>query len=281
MEWLKDKKNLPIVMALTVALFALAGGVIAWELGLFSGSTPVASAPTPSGGPPGAPPPGSMPPGSMPPGGMAPRGPGGSPGMQGVPTGAPAGIPRGVAGVPTAVPAAVKKPVNTNPAVGPDPFNIPNGAIKLARRNALLAGPKLPLRDAIGPLNLFQIHPPAPPPVPVLPDVGNGIGGNTTVGPDLAARYRLSGIINGTDGINAIIEVDGQSQSVKPGDSLSDGAKVTNIQATSVTLRTTGGAAITLQLSAGTPDQGNAQMPNNFNGQAPFQPGFPQQGQNP
>ena len=279
MEWLKDKKNLPIVMALTVTLFALAGGVIAWELGLFSGSsTPVASAPAMPTGAPGGMPPGTVPPGSMPPGSMAPRGPGGPPGMQGVPTGVPTGIPRGVAGAPAIT--VVKKPVNTNPAVGPDPFKIPNGAEKAAKIAARLAGPKLPLRDAIGPLNLFQIRPPAPPPVPVLPDVGNGGGGNTTVGPDPAARYRLSGIINGTDGINAIIEVDGQSQSVKPGDSLSDGAKVTNIQATSVTLRTTGGAAITLQLSAGTPDQGNAQSPNNFNGQGPFQPGFPQQGQN-
>ena len=191
------------------------------------------------------------------------------------------GIPRGVSSARPAATAAtvVKKPVNTNPAVGPDPFQIPNGAQKIANINKMLAGPKLPLRDAIGPLNLFQIHPPSPPPAPVLPDVSGGQGGGNTVTADPASRYRLSGIINGTDGINAIIEVDGQSQSVKPGDSLPDGTKVTNIQATSVTLRTNSGAALNLQLSAGTPDQGNAQG-NNFNGQAPFQPGFPQQGQN-
>jgi len=273
MEWLKDNKNRPIVAGLIVFLLVAAGVAIAWETGAFSGSPPVASAPV-------------GPPGSMAPGGPGgpPGMPGGPPGMLGGPPGMPVGIPRGVSSARPAaatVTTVVKKPVNTNPAIGPDPFQIPNGAQKIAKLNTALAGPKLPLRDAIGPLNLFQIHPPAPPPVPVLPDVGGGQGGNT-VTPDPASHYRLSGIINGTDGINAIVEVDGQSQSVKPGDSLSDGTKVTNIQATSVTLRTTGGAAVNLQLSAGTPDQGtsNFQGPNNFNGQGPFQPGFPQQGQN-
>ena len=269
MEWLKDKKNMPIVAGLIVFLLVAAGVAIAWESGLFNGSPPVASAPV---GLPGA---------------MAPGGPGGPPGMPGGPPGMPVGIPRGVSSARPAaatVTTVVKKPVSTNPAVGPDPFQIPNGAQKIANINKALAGPKLPLRDAIGPLNLFQIHPPSPPPVPVLPDVGGGQGGGqgggNTMTADPASHYRLSGIINGTDGINAIIEVDGQSQSVKPGDSLPDGTKVTNIQATSVTLRTNSGAALNLQLSAGTPDQGNAQG-NNFNGPAPFQPGFPQQGQNP
>ena len=274
MEWLKDKKNTPIVAGLIVFLLVAAGIAIAWETGAFGGS---ASTPGVSGGPSAGIPPGGMVPGG-PPGGMVPGGP---PGMPGRPSEMPMGIPRGVSSARPAATAAtvVKKPVNTNPAVGPDPFQIPNGAQKIANINKMLAGPKLPLRDAIGPLNLFQIHPPSLPPAPVLPDVIGGQGGGNTVTADPASRYRLSGIINGTDGINAIIEVDGQSQSVKPGDSLPDGTKVTNIQATSVTLRTNSGAALNLQLSAGTPDQGNAQG-NNFNGQAPFQPGFPQQGQN-
>ena len=269
MEWLKNKKNLPIIVALTVVLFVAAGGAIAWELGAFSGSSTASSAPLAPSGPPG-----SIPSGSLPPSGMPPRGPGGPPGSM------PPGIPRGVAiSRPlTAVPiTVVKKPTNVNPAVGPDPFKIPDGARKLALRNALLAGPKLPLRQAIGPLNLFQIHPPVPPAPPVVVDPNIDV--RNTVTADSSSRLRLSGIINGTDGINAIIEVDGQSQSVKPGDTLSTGERVTNIQANSVTLRTAGGAALNLQLSAGTPDQGNTQG-NNFNGQAPFQPGFPQQGQN-
>ena len=277
MEWLKDKKNMPIVAGLIVFLLVAAGIVIAWETGAFGGSAPIASAPGVSGGPSAGIPPGGFPGGS--PGGMVPGGPPGMPGRQ---SEMPMGIPRGVSSARSAAATAatvVKKPVNTNPAVGPDPFQIPNGAQKIANINKMLAGPKLPLRDAIGPLNLFQIHPPSPPPAPVLPDVIGGQGGGNTVTADPASHYRLSGIINGADGINAIIEVDGQSQSVKPGDSLPDGTKVTNIQATSVTLRTNSGAALNLQLSAGTPDQGNAQG-NNFNGQAPFQPGFPQQGQN-
>ena len=275
MEWLKDKKNTPIVAGLIVFLLVAAGIAIALETGAFGGS---ASTPGVSGGPSAGIPPGGMVPGGSP-GGMVPGGPPGMPGRQ---SEMPMGIPRGVSSARSAAATAatvVKKPVNTNPAVGPDPFQIPNGAQKIANINKMLAGPKLPLRDAIGPLNLFQIHPPSPPPAPVLPDVSGGQGGGNTVTADPASRYRLSGIINGTDGINAIIEVDGQSQSVKPGDSLPDGTKVTNIQATSVTLRTNSGAALNLQLSAGTPDQGNAQG-NNFNGQAPFQPGFPQQGQN-
>ena len=270
MEWLKDKKNTPKVAALMVALIVIAGGTIAWTQGLFSGSTTTATAPVAPTGPPGSVPPG---------------GPGGPPGFAGGP---PQMRPRTLRGVPPARPAvgvatvaAIKRPDNVNPANGPDPFRIPNGAKKLADLNAKLAGPKLPLRDAIGPLNLFQIHPPAPPPAPALPDVTTSTGNGNTVTADPASHYRLSGIINGTAGINAIVEVDGQSQSVKPGDSLSDGSRVTNIQATSVTLRTANGAALNLQLSAGSPDQGtNTQNFNGFNGQAPFQPGFPQQGQN-
>ena len=45
MEWLKDKKNLPIVVALAVFFFLGAGGLIAWELGLFNGGASVAQAP--------------------------------------------------------------------------------------------------------------------------------------------------------------------------------------------------------------------------------------------
>jgi len=38
MDWLKDKKNLPIVVVLAVIVFAAAGGLIALILGAFSGS---------------------------------------------------------------------------------------------------------------------------------------------------------------------------------------------------------------------------------------------------
>ena len=256
MEWLKDKKNLPIVVALAVFIFLGAGGLIAWELGLFNGS-PVAQAPI---APTGAPPSGG--PGSYPPG-VPPVGSGGYPGPR---LGAVPGIPRGIPGKPVAAATAAKiNANNVKPLTVPDPFQIPHGAKKLAPINNRLAGPKLPLRDLVGPLNLFRIRPPAPPPAPNIPGLVNGVNGQT----DPAANYRLSGVITGTDGINAILEVGGQSQSVKPGDSLPDGSQVQNIQTNSITLRTAGGAVINLPLSAGTPDQG----PTNFNGATPYQPG--------
>ncbi len=270
MEWLKAKKNLPIVVALAVFFLLGAGGLIAWELGAFNGSSssvsqvPVVPAASPAGGPgypPGGPPTGYPPSTGVPP---VPHGPRGRT--------AP-GIPRGVVGTPGALAAAAVPKINANtvnPAIGPDPFSIPNGAKKLAAANARLLGPKPPLREAIGPLNLFRIRPPALPPAPVVP----GLDVTANGAQDPAANYRLSGVITGTDGINAILEVGGQSQSVKPGDSLPDGSRVQNIQTTSITLRTAGGAVINLPLSAGTPDQGTFnQGPNGFNGSTPGQPG--------
>lgn len=263
MEWLKDKKNLPIVVALAVFIFLGAGGLIAWELGLFNGSS-VAQAPiAPTGTPPGPGIGSSYPPGVPPVGG-----PGGYPRSR---FGAAPGIPRGIPGKPVAAATAAKiSASNVKPFAVPDPFQIPNGAKKLAQINNRLAGPKLPLRDLVGPLNLFRIRPPAPPPAPKLPGVDFGPNGQT----DPAANYRLSGVITGTDGINAILEVGGQSQSVKPGDSLPDGSQVQNIQTNSITLRTAGGAVINLPLSAGAPDQGTFnQGTNGFNGPTPYQPG--------
>ena len=164
-----------------------------------------------------------------------------------------------VAGAPAA--AASAAPVN--PLVGPDPFKIPGGAQKLAK-TLTAALPKPALRDEIAPLNLFTLRPPAPPAAPSIPGTSGANGAN------LAANYRLSGVITGSDGINAIVEVGGQSQSVKPGDSLPDGTQVQNIQTTSITLRTVAGAVFSLPLSAGTPDQGQ----NNFNGPQGYNPGF-------
>ncbi len=268
MEWLKDKKNLPIVAALAVFVLLGAGGFIAFYLGAFSGSTApappqVATRPGPPSGPV--------------PGGYSPSGPGGYPGGPPLGSRPPSGLPAGrtVSGL-VAVP---KNPNLANPKIGPDPFGIPNSAQKLAklRRDALPV--KLPIRDVIGPLNLFRLRPPTPP-APPLPT--NQVS-SATGGIDPANNYRLSGIINGPDGINAIIETGGQSQSVKPGDNLPDGTNVRNIQATSATLKTTTGSVFTLTLSAGNPDTGGGNGFNNgfnggnngFNGQG-FPPGGPQ-----
>ena len=253
-EWLKDKKNLPIVVALAVFVLLGAGGIVALELGLF---TPQPAAPpvVAQQGIPGGPPVGvgGLPVGRPPTGG---RPSGGRPGL-------PTGLPRGSSPAAAATAAVTPKSDIVNPLVGPDPFKIPGGAQKEANARAALAGPKPPLRNVIGPLNLFQIHPPTPPQTPGIP----GTPGQSSA--NLAANYRLSGVITGTDGINAILEIGGQSQSVKPGDSLPDGTQVQNIQTTSITLRSPQGNVFNLPLSAGTPNQGTVP----FNGQPQYNPG--------
>ena len=264
MEWLKDKKNLPIVVALAVFFVLAAGGLIAFELGAFNGSSSAAPTPIASGTPPptpgGAPMPMRV--GPMPPRGMP-------------------GMPSGVRGMPTAPGPAAANPAAklpaksdaVNPAVGPDPFYIPGGQRKIASEQAAAAGPKLSVRDRIGPLDLFQIHVPEPPAPPIIPtDNSGGISPGTQT--NAAPLPRFSGVITGENGINAILESGGQSQTVKPGDTLPDGSQVQSIQTTSVTLRTAGGAVVSLPLSAGTPDQGttspNGQPQFNQYGQPPF-----------
>ncbi len=258
-EWLKDKKNTPIIAALLAVLLLGSGGLIAFEMGAF-GSGPDTSPATPL--------PGQISAARTPPPRAAPTGPPPSP--VGRP---PLSLPRGAAGRPAAAPpaaAVAKKPDNVNPAVGPDPFRIPNGTKIASSRTAKLLGPKPALRDAVGPLNLFQLRPqrtattPLPPIIPDAPD-------RSGAGP--ASRYRLSGIINGPDGINAILEVDGQSQSAKPGDSLSDGTRVTNIQASSVTVKTAAGSIVTLPISAAAPPGAN--------GSSGLSPGFAPSGFSP
>ncbi len=255
MDWLKDKKNLPIVVGVAVFFLLAAGGFIAFETGLIGGApAPVAEAPQAprtAGGPP---------PGLTPaPGRPSPSGPG---------RGRP-GTPPGVrtASATPAVPAVPVAPALVNPAVGPDPFSIPGGQVIMAKRSsgadASPTGMKLPLRDLLPVYNLFTIHPPAPP--PTIDIAGNDPG---------AQNYRLTGIENSDGGILAILETSGQSQTVKPGDGLPDGGKVLSIQATSVTLRTPGGSTVSVPLTsgAGPVDQSNGQDPNAFNqGQAmPF-----------
>lgn len=265
-EWLKDKKNLPIVVALTVVLVLVAGGVFGLEAGLFT-SQPAAPAtatqsipsgpPVGAGGPPypGRPPTGGLPASSRP--------------------GTPPGLPLGRLGTTAAAAAVTPKSDIVNPLLGPDPFKIPGGAQKYVQIQQRTAGPKPAVRNLIGPLDLFQIRPPTP----FTPPAINSASGQANSA-DLAANYRLSGLINGPDGSNAILEVSGQSQSVKPGDTLADGTNVQSIQATSVTLRSPAGSIFTLPLSAGTPDQGTAayngqpQYPGGFNGQPQYPGGF-------
>ena len=249
MEWLKDRKNLPIVVALAVFVLLAAGGLIAFELGAFSGSSNAVASSVPTGPPP---PPRGLPPGA-PPAGLP-------------PSAEPAAIParplsvpvrpsslsgRPVAALPLKRVAVIKK-TNLNPAVGPDPFYLRGGKqIASTQGGTATAGARLPVRDFVGPLDLFQLRPPTPPLPPAIPGISDQVSGR-----DPAANYRLAGVVTGSGGINAILEVGGDSQTVRPGDSLSDGSRVQNIQTNSITLRTARGSVISLPLSAGSPDQG-------------------------
>ena len=269
-EWLKDKKNLPIVAALMVFVLLGAGGLIAFELGAFSQQASAPPSPSVPAGIPGGPPvgAGSLPVGTGgPPLGRPPLGgrrPGG--GRPGLPTGLPHATPATTA---AAAGPVTPKSDSVNPLIGPDPFKIPGGAQKYVQIQQKLAPPKLALRNVIGPLDLFQIRPPTPPQTPQIA----GGPGQTESNP--ASNYRLSGLVNGPDGNNAILEVGGQSQSVKPGDTLADGTSVQSIQSTSVTLKSPSGSVFILQLSAGSPDQ----APQPFNGQPQYPGGFNSQPQ--
>ena len=262
MDWLKDKKNLPIVVVLAVIVFAAAGGLIALELGAFNGS---GATPTPSvggiypGGYPGA---GSYPGASSYPGGYP-----GAP-TAGRPTRAiaPGAMPVAAA-IGLAASAPTVKPAVLNPMLGTDPFALPNAHKKLADLNGVKVA-ALPLRDTLPPLNLFTLRPPRP----SVSSTFHLPSGDE----QLLASTRVSGIVTAADGVFAVIEVNGVPQTVRPGDPLNgvSGSKVASIQSSGVTLRTQDGGMITVPLSNGPPQQN---QPGGFGGGYPggFGGGYP------
>jgi hypothetical protein len=266
MDWLKDKKNLPKVVGLAVFVLLAAVGLIAFETGLFSPRPAAAPAITASGM--GQP----LMPGSQL--SISPGGPSMGRPLEGNRN------PIGMQGsqMASALPKTPLAPKLLNPGVGPDPFSIPGGAKNYAKQvnSALLGnGSGMPplLRDILPRIDLYRIPPPSPPPFVVVPSS------------DPASQiYKLTGVLNSEGSVLAILETNGQSQTVKPGDSLSDGGKVVSIQDTSVTLRTPGGTTVSIPLStgAGAPDQyQNGQNEQNGQngqfGQMQYQQNFPGQ----
>lgn len=269
-EKLKDKKNLPIIVGIAVFLLLAMGGLIAFEAGLFPTGTSTAAVPPSNTGTV----PGGLPP---PPGGVTPLGRGNSlpPGPGGpnpFGAGTPAAPTTALAGVPGLNEA--RPGVTTPNAAGPNPYNIPNGRILLAQRNGPAVG-NLPLRDRLPRVDLFTL----PSPTSALPSVDPyGRGQDTQA---LAANYRLSGIVNGADGnINGILEVGGQSQTVKPGDTLPDGSTVESLTGTGLILRTPGGTPLTITLSNGSdsPPNGQGYPGQGYPGQGYPGQGYPNQG---
>jgi hypothetical protein len=160
-------------------------------------------------------------------------------------------------------PAAATKPgaVKVASLVGapskarPDPFVIPGVRYEAPPKPSVTTIAATPI--------VTNWEPPvikAPPP-PVTP----------TTGPAELPNDRVAGIML-NNGVYAIMDADGESQVVQPGDTLPGGEKVVSIQSDSVTLRTTDNQSVNLPLSAGasSPNMGYpGGMPASYNGGGP------------
>ncbi len=255
-EWLKDKKNLPIVIALSVLVLIGALVLVLFETGVLPPQpAPVAVASAPGAPPNQGPPPGVMPPGA--PGGLPPGAP---------PPGLAPGQP--AAGAPAAKPPAA--PLNA--AKGPDPFKVPGYRPFRVSQAAL---DSLRVRYALPPVFIQQYTDKnalvsssrrGGPPVAPL-----------TAIPEVSSSMRMSGVITSDNSIKALLENNGVSTQVQPGDTV-DGSKVISIQADGLTLRTSDNRLMRVPLS-GTPTGGNSP----YSGGPPGGggPGFPPPGFDP
>jgi preprotein translocase subunit YajC len=131
---------------------------------------------------------------------------------------------------------------NVNVARGPDPFRLTWGHILPPPR------PGAPPKPVVVPL------PSIPRPVLVSPDIINPQGRSVIQHPEdqslqSAANVprRMAGVLF-SDGIYAILETNGRSQTVKPGDTV-DGGKVISIQSDSLTIKTDSNQVVKVPLS--------------------------------
>lgn len=217
MQWLQDKKNLPIVIGV-MAVIIIAAAVFLF-MQMKGGSSPDnAAAPADGMGTPGA----------MPPGADGPPGAGGPPGALPGPPGA-GGPPGATPGPPGASEPGTTASAETQPtaevAANPlplerwrdDPF-APFARLKTAK---VELRPKL---DIPMPARLFL------PPPPKAVDIS----------PKLIPQppRRVAGILY-SDRVNALLQTPDGWETVKPGDTLRDGTLVERIERDRVVLRTT------------------------------------------
>lgn len=219
-EWLKDKKNLPIVIAIGSLVFV--GSIIAmlFEFGVLGHSTPapVPVASASSSAPPAAPPSPGVPPGA----------PGGPPGAPSTPGAAPPNATAKAPGTGTP-PAQVGKT--------DDPFRVPGFPAPVT---SLTTAPVATLRTQVPFVYIARI---APRPVTLIsPTQGQ------TPFTQVSATQRVSGVLFTDTGVHAVLETNGQSQQVQPGDPV-DGGKVVSIQADGLTLRRDDGTLVRVPLS--------------------------------
>jgi hypothetical protein len=267
MNWIKDKKNLPIVAGLAGLVIVIAGVAIFMTMNA-NNQTQITAAPPPGAssypgapGRPGAP--GSPSPGAPAAPGAYPRSPGAPSGYPGAPSGYP-GAPSSFGGAPgapgsgygPAVPGSQagaylgapgkpgtlgtpKAPIVTAQTVskGPDPFKVPYVKPIPFKGRA----PKDPRLAAIPDTKIFRVpsdggivKPPVlPRPIRVVSNVGRRMSGALT---------------SDANGVYAILETDGASQAVQPGDRIK-GGKVISIQSDTITVLTDDNQTIKVPLS--------------------------------
>jgi len=227
MDWLNDKKNQPIVIGAFVLIIIVAGYVVYKTNFSGGGSSPSASQSAPATSYP-----------TMP-------GPGG--------TGAPpGGGPPNTAPYPTASPAT-PAPTATQPAVAPSANPSPQPGAAAARPAAGMMAKAMPMEsyrtDPFLPIG-YRPPPHQPKPIPHLDDLPIPYGDRPMPGPpgggkvqkvEYAAQpmRRMAGLLR-SGRIYAILETNGTSEVVQPGDRLNDGmATVDRIESDKVILKTT------------------------------------------
>jgi hypothetical protein len=77
---------------------------------------------------------------------------------------------------------------------------------------------------------------------------------NVLITPETSPTMRVSGVVQTATGVHAILNDNGQSQEVQPGDAV-DGGTVVSIQSDGLTLRATDGSLVHVPLG-GAPSQG-------------------------
>lgn len=247
-EWLKDKKNMPIIAGVTIALFAVAVVVILWQSGMIfqPAAPPVQQASYPgagggypgtgggypgaAGGYPGADGAGSPYPGSSSvASGYPGSGASGYPGASGGSMPKAASKPTGPAGAKTAAASPADQPVRV--ASVPDPFLVAGGV-------------------SAGKIKIPRLTPSSVMP-PVFIAKGYDGGGDKKVAaqpvqlePEVAADKRVGGVVlTGGKGIRAILQTMNGSQEVQPGQSI-PGGKVISIQQDGLLMRTDDGRTV-------------------------------------
>ena len=220
MDWAKDKKNQPIVIGASAVVLIGAIVFLLFQFGVLGGS---GSAPPP---PAIAGPAGKL-------GPTAPGIPGGPPGSGGpIPGGPPpSNGPSGPGGPPAANAQTAAKPaVPTAPrkAANADPFLVPGA---LLPKPTIAATPPisavLPYVNIVRVLPKSSTSPGGPPPI----DPG-------TRPPEVSTTQRMSGVLFTDKGIVGLLETNGQTQQVYPGDTVNDGsARVISIQSDGLILR--------------------------------------------